>query len=226
MKRPNRSQPRIRKAAPPAESNFRFVAGESSLDFGNTTDWTPAGDRWVHRNDLLRSYPDLVEWALAAGLLDEQLAKQLTNEAGMTPVKAARALRRAKELRDTVHGVFSAVADGRAPPAELLRALEERLRDAVGLMTFEPDDHGGYRRSYGSSRDLDRIARSVAWLASELVTSARLGKVRICAGERCGWLFLDESRNHLRKWCEMGTCGSRAKSRSYYERKKRSRDDS
>jgi len=35
--------------------------------------------------------------------------------------------------------------------------------------------------------------------------------VRRCADPRCTRVFLDTSRNGTRRWCDMGTCGNRAK---------------
>ena len=59
-----------------------------------------------------------------------------------------------------------------------------------------------------------RIARS----AADLLTSGELGRVRECADEVCGWVFLDMSKNQSRRWCDMKECGNQAKSRRHYER--------
>jgi predicted RNA-binding Zn ribbon-like protein len=60
----------------------------------------------------------------------------------------------------------------------------------------------------------------VARSASELLTSDDLAYVRGCASETCAWLFLDKTKNHGRRWCEMKTCGNRDKARRYYQRQK------
>ena len=44
------------------------------------------------------------------------------------------------------------------------------------------------------------------------------GRLRHCANPSCGWLFVDELKNHSRVWCDMGTCGSRAKMTRYRRR--------
>jgi predicted RNA-binding Zn ribbon-like protein len=59
---------------------------------------------------------------------------------------------------------------------------------------------------------------AVALSAAELLTSDRVDRVRECASETCSWLFLDGSRNRRRKWCDMASCGNRAKARRYYAR--------
>ena len=50
------------------------------------------------------------------------------------------------------------------------------------------------------------------------VASERLGRIRECASADCTWLFVDESRNHSRRWCEMRACGNRMKARRHYQR--------
>ena len=42
----------------------------------------------------------------------------------------------------------------------------------------------------------------------------------MCASDSCDWLFLDISRNQMRRWCDMKTCGNRDKARRHYERTK------
>ncbi|MGW5559426.1 CGNR zinc finger domain-containing protein [Micromonospora sp. NPDC003944] len=40
-------------------------------------------------------------------------------------------------------------------------------------------------------------------------------------GEGCGWLFLDSTRNHSRRWCDPLDCGNRARVRAYVQRHRR-----
>ena len=47
-----------------------------------------------------------------------------------------------------------------------------------------------------------------------------IANVRQCASETCSWLFLDKTKNHRRRWCDMKSCGNRAKARRYYQRQK------
>lgn len=63
----------------------------------------------------------------------------------------------------------------------------------------------------------------VARSAAELLTSPDAQRVRECALRSCSWLFVDRSRNRRRRWCDMKTCGNRAKARRHYRRKQKSR---
>jgi len=68
--------------------------------------------------------------------------------------------------------------------------------------------------------ELTSLLWPVARAATALLTSSDLARVRECADDACGWLFLDHSRNGSRRWCDMADCGNRAKARRYRERRK------
>jgi CGNR zinc finger len=46
-----------------------------------------------------------------------------------------------------------------------------------------------------------------------LLGTERRSKVSACGNAECRWLFLDISKNHSRRWCEMKLCGNRLKVR-------------
>jgi len=56
--------------------------------------------------------------------------------------------------------------------------------------------------------------------AADLLASSDLAQVRACSSPTCQWLFLDTSKNHHRRWCNMKVCGNRAKVRKFYAKKK------
>ena len=60
----------------------------------------------------------------------------------------------------------------------------------------------------------------VLWSAADLATRADRRRVRRCANDACLWLFIDESKAGTRRWCDMSSCGNRAKSRRHYLRTK------
>jgi predicted RNA-binding Zn ribbon-like protein len=56
--------------------------------------------------------------------------------------------------------------------------------------------------------------------AADVLDSDSQVRVRRCADEICGKLFIDESRNRSRRWCDMSSCGNRAKIRRFRQRKR------
>src|SRR3712207_8118753 len=45
------------------------------------------------------------------------------------------------------------------------------------------------------------------------ISSEEIARIRVCDAPECGWMYVDRSRNRLRRWCQMETCGTRAKNR-------------
>ncbi len=82
--------------------------------------------------------------------------------------------------------------------------------------------HGrALRWTWPPPHDLTDPLRPIAHAAVELLTNGPLEHVKICGN--CRWLFLDQSRNHSRRWCSMAECGTQMKQRRFVERRRRSR---
>ena len=185
------------------------VAGSLCLDFVNTVDPRHASPREEHLPD----YPALLDWARHAGVVTPAEASRLAAAARSRQAAAARAHEDAIALREALYAIFAAVARGEAPPAGSLRRLNDevarRPREIVGF---------AWKPAAGDDA-LDAVLGPIVWSAAELLTSGPLERVRECPGDdTCGWLFLDTSRNGSRRWCDMRTCGNRAKARRHYRR--------
>ncbi len=193
---------------------FRFNAGWLCLDFTNTVRFRPISDRL----DLINDYDDLIAWARQATIITAGEAEALSARASAAPREATAALARARGLREAVHGLVSARAASLPAPTDRLQTFNRALARAMARAGLVP---AGSRFKWGwpgAEPDLDRISGWVARSAAELLTSPSLTFVRECAGYDCGWLFLDATKNRSRRWCDMQTCGNRAKSRRHYER--------
>lgn len=198
------------------QKTFELTGGALCLDFTNSV----GGTRERPREDLT-AFGDLVEWGLQAGALDEASARALHRRARGASVEAARALRRAITLREALHRVFIGRGKGDrspAPDVELIRRWDADALEHSKLVARE----GSYEREWTETPPaFDRVAWVVARDAVELLTSDELPRVRQCASETCAWLFLDTSRNRSRRWCDMRSCGNRAKVRRHYQRVRR-----
>ena len=197
-------------------SPFEFTANSLCLDFTNTLN-----DRTrEHPRELLNSYTDLVVWSQQAHLLIEDEATRLLIEADRHPEQADIVLRRAIKVREAMFGIFSALSAETLPRGSDLDVLNEALSEAMAQARIVRSQDGFNWDWAGEEGALARPLWPIVRLAAELLTSVELSKVRVCAAEDCGWLFLDTSKNHSRRWCDMNTCGNRAKARKHYEHKR------
>jgi predicted RNA-binding Zn ribbon-like protein len=197
---------------------FERTGGRLALDFANTVDNRPS----TRRRELLETFADLVAWGGQAGVVEPAQARAMLRKAALRPREAAAALRHAREFREALYGVASAVAAGSAPAPAALRLVEGAVRTAAGRARLR-GGAAGLRWEWDPAPALGRVLWPVARDAADLLTTAALSRVRECAAEDCGWLFLDESRNASRIWCNMQVCGNRAKARRHYARTRRDR---
>ena len=197
-------------ATPP----FEWIAGDLSLNFANTITWDVDGPR----ADQLGRYRDFVRWAREAGLLTPESSARLLETAERETERARGALERALTARRLIREVFHARASEQLVPVETLDALSTRIAEGLSLSRIVPRGERFAREWTRDPTDLDQVIRPVLSAAADLLLSERVALVRECANQHCGWLFLDESRNHMRRWCDMRVCGSRAKARRHYAR--------
>ena len=60
-----------------------------------------------------------------------------------------------------------------------------------------------------------KIVGTVAWAALDLFRGDELSRLKQCPPDDCQWLFIDRTKNASRRWCDMGTCGNRAKKQAH-----------
>lgn len=197
-------------------SIFEFSGNNLCLDFTNTVH-----DRArSNARDLLRSYGDLVQWSREGHILTEDDAQQLLDEAARRPGAAMAVLERAVALREAVFRLFASIAEDAMIDQDDVDILNEALSQVMYQVRIVPDVSGFTWDWTGGQGQLDRMLLAVAQSAADLLTSEQLDGVRLCASSDCDWLFLDTSKNHSRRWCDMKSCGNRAKARRHYGRKK------
>ncbi len=194
---------------------FSFVGESLCLDFANTV----GSHASETPGDYFGDYADLVAWARQAGILVDAEEQRLIREAAARPADAQATLRHSVNLRETIYRIFSAIAGSRSPDDADLEALNQKLAEALSHLQITRTTDGFAWTWNHSADQLDWLLWPVLRSAAELLASDQLDKVRTCGNPRCGWLFLDTSRNHSRRWCDMRDCGNRAKAHRHYERK-------
>lgn len=217
--------PAIPSSAPPTPLSaddtlpFRFIGGNAGFDLVNTVDWREEDGP---ANERLTSYERLIEWARQGGLIDGAEAAHRLRRASARPAEARAAYDRALSLRWALQRLLTALArDGSnaAAAREPLAALNQFVAEAyshlrLGLGVGHSRGSRGAAWEWAGAPDrLDAILWPVVRSVAELLVSDEVPRVRVCAGEDCGWVYVDRSRNGLRRWCEMATCGTTAKSR-------------
>jgi predicted RNA-binding Zn ribbon-like protein len=188
---------------------FELAGGHAALDLVNTLDWR---FREGEPEELLTSYDDLIAFVEQNGLLAARQARALRREGNGA---GELALREARDLREALASVFYAQLDEGSPGPAQMRRLEGFMREARNRERLV---WAGARAAWELA-SMETVPELPVWLlarsAAGLIASQDVGKLRACGDPQCRWLFLDTSKNHTRRWCDMKVCGNRMKARRF-----------
>ncbi len=204
----------IAELSPGRAGKLPLVAGPLCLNFTNTA----SGRGSETHQDHLQHYNDLLAWSLHAGALPVDEARALARLATRRPEEARKVLRRAVGLRESLHAIGAAIAAHAAPPVEAVADLDHAMAEATQAGRLSWNGTAFVWELVTHPLRLERPLWPILRSAGDVLLSAPLERLKTCAGPHCGWLFLDETRNGKRRWCEMEVCGSRAKMRRYRSR--------
>jgi predicted RNA-binding Zn ribbon-like protein len=195
-----------------------LVGGRPCLDFINTVDWHAS----AHPIEYLTSYTELVVWSRHAQLLTEVESQQLLTRAARCPTDASTTLATAIALREALYRTFLATLAGESPTPDDLALFNAARAQALAHSEIATADKGFAWHWKANEEDLGWMLWPITLSAADVLLSPDLQQMKECPGTGCGWLFLDTSKNHTRRWCTMEGCGNRAKARSHYQRKRQS----
>jgi predicted RNA-binding Zn ribbon-like protein len=189
-------------------ATIKLFGGHSALDFTNTVN-----SRGAHFGpDVLQTFGDLLNWGERLGVIDRPELDALSR---LPPRQGEASLARAKTLREALYRIFAAPDACDSADLDLLQRYAHAAQTARVLV---PAANGyAWRWRLG---DPDTVIHRVALAAADLLTSPALGRVHVCPGENCAWLFLDTSRSGRRLWCSDETCGTRDRVRRWRSRQR------
>lgn len=190
----------------------QFVGGALCLDFTNTVFYADDAER---RGDRLRDADDIASW-LAAACRFGAAGSYAPLLAVTADAFDAAAVADMLTLRQAVDDLFRAVALDHAPSSLAMRRVLFELGSTLSQTEIATGPDGLFP-TLATSRPRTPVTARAAIAHSALALSASplSGRLKTCPN--CSWIFVDRSRNASRLWCDMLTCGNRAKARRYHE---------
>ncbi|WP_337169742.1 CGNR zinc finger domain-containing protein [Gemmatimonas aurantiaca] len=177
------------------------------LDFVNTdaAGQSPGGD-------LLRDFEALLTWLQQHAAVDDERAGGILRRAVLQPAAAAATLVDARRVRAALRALAERGEQQARVRDDAVVEINRVLGRSAGTRRIDPRSDGGYTRSFVPTGDaFAGLMIPIVESAAESLVEEELGRVRRCADPRCHRVFLDATKNGLRRWCDMGTCGNRAK---------------
>lgn len=201
---PNKATNEIKKKP------FELVGGHPALDLVNTLDWR---FRDGQPEELITDFADVIRFVVQCESITGAEGRCLLRSTGTN--KAVHLLAKTRELREAAAQVLYASVDHSGPPLEAVRALEGCFKDAEAHLKLSWSEN----RLQWAFPAVSPAPELPLWILSlkvaQLTTSGDMGLVRACSDPHCRWLFLDTSKNHSRRWCDMKICGNRMKARRF-----------
>ena len=188
---------------------------EDTFDFLNTDD--------LENGFPVEGLPTLdaaLTWFVDRGVIHGEGADRVRTQAAMDPGGANRDLARIHSVRGALREVADAIVDHRPPREGALDAVNRALhaRQVIELVPSSDGCVAVDHRHVGDPVD-DALARLCDPLVTEL-TAGQPERIKVCDNDRCRWVFYDTSRTARRRWCDMATCGNRAKAARHRARSK------
>ena len=182
------------------------------LAFGNTLAWRGS----PMPSESLGGIEDLLRWSADTAKVPAESIEAARNRLRRHRDDAARLFAEAIALREAIYRTFSALAASEPVAEKDLALLNRELAEAPRRETLAQAEDGYAWEVKTIDTSAAGFLAPVLWSAADLLTHAHRRRVRRCANDACLWLFVDESKAGTRRWCDMSSCGNRAKSRRHY----------
>lgn len=197
-------------------SSFVFVAERLWLDFVNT-------DGGAHSGDAIADFDSLVAWLETAIALDGERAHMMRRRALQQPSGASAALVDARRVRAALRSLAERGAVAPQVRLDALAEINRVLGRSAGTRRLEVRADGTFARSFVPVGDaFAGLMIPIVESAADALILSELARVRRCADPRCQRVFYDGTKNAARRWCDMATCGNRAKAARHRARLKAS----
>jgi predicted RNA-binding Zn ribbon-like protein len=184
---------------------FPFVAERLWLDFVNTEAGRQSGD-------LVADFDALVAWLEAAISLDGERALMMRRRAIQQPSGATAALVDARRVRAALRALAERGSVVQQVRVDVLTEINRVLGRSAGTRRIELRHDGTFARSFVPVGDaFAGLMIPIVESAADALILGELARVRRCADPRCARVFFDGTKNAARRWCDMATCGNRAK---------------
>ncbi|MFG2044233.1 CGNR zinc finger domain-containing protein [Dactylosporangium sp. NPDC048998] len=200
--------------------DLRLVGGHPALDLINTVE--PRVPGAAPEKEHLNTPQELLDWAVRARVVRADEVPRIQDA-----WRGEQALAAALAIREALYAAVMIRLDqnlgSRLPYQASLEQLATRYAAAAARarLALAFGVVAAANLKFGEIAEFavqDRLAQA----AIDLLTTENIDAFRVCPLDDggCGWVFLDRSRNHSRRWCAMADCGARVKARRLTSRRR------
>jgi predicted RNA-binding Zn ribbon-like protein len=206
------TQPQYSPPLATARATFAFVGERLWLDFVNS-------ELSSRNGDALIDFESLVQWLEAASILDGERAGGIRRRAIQQPAGATASLIDARRVRASLRALAERGQATERIRMDALSEINRVLGRSAGTRRVDLRSDGSFGRSFVPVGDaFAGLVIPIVESAADALIAGELSRVRRCADARCSRVFFDTTKNGRRRWCDMATCGNRAKAARHREK--------
>jgi predicted RNA-binding Zn ribbon-like protein len=207
-------EPAIGEAGAMPFQQGHLASLQDGLDFINTLEY----DRDQVTDELVSAEAAL-DWLVRHGLMHREARDHVVRHFADAPSESSRILTKMKRVRAAMREIVDATVEGRAAAASDMKELNRALRTHYVYELVPASDGVSLDHRHQGDPVDGALARLSESIARELI-QGHPDRLRICENDQCRYIFADTSRTGRRKWCDMSTCGNRAKVARHRARQK------
>jgi predicted RNA-binding Zn ribbon-like protein len=180
------------------------------LDFVNTDS-----------RDVLDDFPAFIGWLETAGALEQDRAPGILRRAEQQPAGAGAVLADARRVRAALRNLAERGVTLERARTDALTEINRVLGRSAGMRRIDLRPDGRCTRTFSPVGDaFAGLLIPIVDSAADSLVTGELPRIRRCVGTRCTRVFFDGTKNCCRRWCDMSTCGNRAKAARHRARRR------
>jgi len=187
---------------------------ELCLAYANTLFWRGRDQP----TETLHDFSNLLRWLENTAGVSATDLRNIEQWSRAHTKKAADIFADAIALREAMYRSFAAQVTAKRSRQPDFALLQRALAQAPARRQLT-HAVSGYAWKIERLRPLAaHLLAPILWSAGDLLIDSAHNNLRRCANSECLWLFIDASKNATRRWCDMASCGNRAKARRHYQK--------
>lgn len=98
---------------------------------------------------------------------------------------------------------------------DLINELFRAASAIPHIVVHEPDPYPHFHYTMDDAAYSDKVKGITAYALGRLIIMEEFHRLKTCEGNACNRLFLDTTRNSIRRYCDGSTCGNRIHAARY-----------
>lgn len=157
---------------------------------------------------------------------DEQWIRNFLEKWGLSATLPINSyyLKELKRLREHMRNISLQLSTGSVLQQDQLNEFNFILSSVSSQFQLKYNNNAFDIEQIYNTEDWALVMWHITSSFAQLLCKPELDRLKVCSNQNCEWIFLDQSRNKTRRWCDTKVCGNIMKVRRFRNRKKEQND--